>query len=640
MPHQQPRTHLALLGLLLLLLTLALGAWLLQTPPQVRGKSAALPLSGEQTPQQELAQDLALSDPRVQAHTVGRRSEVFGVRRVSAGQTTAASRACATADCRQVEIYLFDENTTITAIVNIETETVLDVLRQPGVQAGINKRLADRALEIALASPDVIQALGFRPLRADIAPVPGDLIGSSCDGDHLCAAPNFQLGDRILWAVVDLTEERLAGTFWTSMEPDPPGNATPSVAEGCPAPGNVSRNGWKLKYETTGSDGLHVYDVTYQGDQVLTSVKHLEWHADYGNGGYRDSTGCGDGGGGFSIQPYGQTQILPLYDEQGEEVGFELVQDFRMTNWGYYCNYRYEPHLQFFKGGSFRVASAIYGRGCSPDVIYRVPVRIDVAVNGDSGDYLSYWDGWQWVTADRELYRVPYVQAGAGPTQHTAEGYAWRVSDEGGGGYYVVADRGQFPHSRGDNPFVYFTQHHEAEGDTDMGVIGPCCFDDQRQGPDQYVNDEPIAGTNVVLWYVPQMQTDASTTNPYCWTFKGEPEPDTHPCIVGPLFVPSDPNEPTVAAFDARTAAFVNQPVAFKNASSGLPPLSYSWDFGDGSPTDATRNPVHAYAAPGVYTVKLTASNAWDTDSATLEVHVETAPTTLQLPLIVNNPDG
>lgn len=33
---------------------------------------------------------------------------------------------------------------------------------------------------------------------------------------------------------------------------------------------------------------------------------------------------------------------------------------------------------------------------------------------------------------------------------------------------------------------------------------------------------------------------------------------------------------------------------------------SWSWDFGDGSPPDSSRNPLHVYENPGVYTVTLT----------------------------------
>lgn len=71
------------------------------------------------------------------------------------------------------------------------------------------------------------------------------------------------------------------------------------------------------------------------------------------------------------------------------------------------------------------------------------------------------------------------------------------------------------------------------------------------------------------------------------------------------------------------TTVFTNQTVdAF--------PLTYSWDFGDGSPLDATTSPTHTYAAQSVYNVTLTATNSMGCSANT------TNPTTIYAPPIVN----
>ena len=44
-------------------------------------------------------------------------------------------------------------------------------------------------------------------------------------------------------------------------------------------------------------------------------------------------------------------------------------------------------------------------------------------------------------------------------------------------------------------------------------------------------------------------------------------------------------------------------------------PTSWLWNFGDGSPTSAVQNPQHVYASPGVYTVTLTSSNQYGTNT-------------------------
>ncbi|MGZ6642285.1 MAG: PKD domain-containing protein, partial [Solirubrobacteraceae bacterium] len=95
--------------------------------------------------------------------------------------------------------------------------------------------------------------------------------------------------------------------------------------------------------------------------------------------------------------------------------------------------------------------------------------------------------------------------------------------------------------------------------------------------------------------------------------------------VAGLLLMPAaSPATPGVASFGAsqngaRTIAFTGNTVGA---------TSWSWDFGDGSPADTAQNPTHAYAAPGDYTVTLTASDGIAPDiTATTPVHVYDAPT-------------
>lgn len=613
------RLSVKIIGLaLVLLVPIALLVYgFSQSTGVVRGKSSATPLSDQLSAEQQLAQDLALSDVRVQDYTVGRRSEVFGVRTVG-NHFSVSAAACASADCRQVEIYNFDENVAVSAIVNVDTQEVLDVLRQPGVHPGINKRLADLALDIALNHPDVIDELGFRPISADMAPVDSSLLGTACAEGHLCVGPTFELGDRVLWAIVDLTDETLAGLNYTDMVPNNPDDATLFEPDGCTTPGSIDRDGWTFDYEVTGTDGLRAANVRYNGQDVATSIKLLEWHADYGSSGYEDYTGCGGGGGGFPISPYGDTRIVDIRDMSLQIIGFEVIQDFRMGSWGNYCNYRYEQHLQFYNDGRFRVVSGAYGKGCGSNAIYRPIVRIDIAVDGDGNDTFATWDGAQWVDQATENW---WAQAGP----YTNEGYLWRVTDQAGAGFYIEPGQsGSFNDGgRGDNAYIYLTQHKSAEGDTDLGIIGDCCFDDHRQGPDQYVNGEAAADQNIVLWYVPQMETDASPSHYYCWTVSGEPNPETYPCFTGPMFHPVD-GDGAIAMSSAsiqmrgrllansttRAQAFIIVRGADGNRIADAD-VTVEWMLPDGSTTTATGATAangsvafqEANAAQGTYTI-------------------------------------
>jgi gliding motility-associated-like protein len=62
-------------------------------------------------------------------------------------------------------------------------------------------------------------------------------------------------------------------------------------------------------------------------------------------------------------------------------------------------------------------------------------------------------------------------------------------------------------------------------------------------------------------------------------------------------------SKPVADFFSPDTISCPTKPIVFSNASTG-PGLNYNWDFGDGNSSTAV-NPVHHYAADGLYTIKL-----------------------------------
>ena len=56
--------------------------------------------------------------------------------------------------------------------------------------------------------------------------------------------------------------------------------------------------------------------------------------------------------------------------------------------------------------------------------------------------------------------------------------------------------------------------------------------------------------------------------------------------------------------------------VVFTDMSSGSTPRTYQWNFGDGG-TSTAMNPTHTYTAAGVYTVSLTITNSYASDTMT-----------------------
>lgn len=72
------------------------------------------------------------------------------------------------------------------------------------------------------------------------------------------------------------------------------------------------------------------------------------------------------------------------------------------------------------------------------------------------------------------------------------------------------------------------------------------------------------------------------------------------------------PAVPPVANFNASTTSSCSGDITFFDLSSNTP-SDWLWDFGDGN-TSTLQNPTHTYASSGVYTVSLTATNAFGTD--------------------------
>jgi len=75
-------------------------------------------------------------------------------------------------------------------------------------------------------------------------------------------------------------------------------------------------------------------------------------------------------------------------------------------------------------------------------------------------------------------------------------------------------------------------------------------------------------------------------------------------------------NPPTANFSGSPTSGDYPLTVSFTDLSSGSP-TSWSWNFGDGVGTSTEQNPSYIYEAAGTYTVSLTATNAYGSDTET-----------------------
>jgi hypothetical protein len=81
----------------------------------------------------------------------------------------------------------------------------------------------------------------------------------------------------------------------------------------------------------------------------------------------------------------------------------------------------------------------------------------------------------------------------------------------------------------------------------------------------------------------------------------------------------------------------VGEEVHFSNHSTGSEPITYEWDFGDGSPPISEKNPTHTYTKAGQYTVTLSAVNGFGTAEPVFVNAKITVVTRIYAPLLMRS---
>ena len=536
--------------------------------PSARRVSAAL--ASDQTiltlengldDKQQKAQKLAVADAQFQAFARDPetnqpvRSEIMIVRpALPADLTDATAAACGKGDCYRVEMFNYNANATTVALVDIAKGDMVDVTFNPDVQPELPGYLADLAAQIAINSPEVAEALGFKP-GAGLAGMPGvktALNDSQCErSHHLCVGPTFLLHDqgRALWAIVDLTEGRLVGIRWTDTGQ---GDAEPVteqslqdavvMANFCEKVLPLARDGWDLGYSLTSSDGLEIKDVQFQGRPVLNSAKLVDWHVSYSGKdgfGYSDATGC---------PLFSTASVVAFNGPVPSRTSCRMVR-WSVSPWcrisAASCG-RCRATTATCSATSFTTtAASVSVRQPGPGLWQQRHLSSGGAdgVSGARGrggpTTIAEWNG-------DAVDALGEGRLGAGPPAPPTRRKATSSASPGDDGRATCGaqPRSIRRRSRGDNAFVYVTLAKPEEGDADMITIGPCCNTDYQQGPEKFMEPpEPITASDLVMWYVPQLKNDDTPGQEYCWVntkvVDGVLVNEIHPCAFGVLFVPA-----------------------------------------------------------------------------------------------------
>lgn len=507
---------------------------------------------------QQKAQQLAVRDGRFLFYSKDSvsgkplRNEIFGIYPARESDFAGRKYDWKNGSCFRVEMYNYALNLASIALTDVAKQTVLFVNHYPQAQPDLPPHLKKLAIDIAVASPDVAEALGYTPgsNEALMAATKTSLNRTRCERSrHLCVAPTFLKNGKALWAIVDLTDHRVAGIRWTGTGTTGPSVITERRLQNdkmtacfCEVETPVEKDGWKLNYMLTASDGLRISDVRFNNRPVLQSAKLVDWHVSYSNTdgfGYSDAVGCPE----FShaaVIANEPPAVRTLKNDAGAVLGFVLEQSFASEGWPGPCNYNYKQRYEFYTDGRFRVSCASLGRGCGNNGTYRPVYRI---VPAAEQAVFSEWNNNNWQNWNTEKWQLQGAQ-----TTYTPEGYQYKLETGNGNGFYMEPGKGQFGDGgRGDDAYVYITRWHadKEEGDADLVTIGPCCNTDYHQGPEKFIEPSPeqLGGAKLVIWYVPQMKNDNAKGREYCWaesfiTQTGTKEAKVYPCYAGPMFIP------------------------------------------------------------------------------------------------------
>ena len=508
-------------------------------------------LEGKLTSDEQMAQSIFIQDKEVQqfykdpVHGGKLLNEIFSVSNIRSSDITEATKSCNKENCKRVELYNYALNATVVGIVDVKQKKLRHLASYKETQPDVPPHLVELAMYIAQHDSMVIKEYGedYRQQKALMPGTKTALNRTKCQrSKHLCLAPTFIKGEKALWAIVDLTDLNVAGLRWTHVGATGMAVTERSMQNAkimelyCDKENEVEKDRWRFTFTMTRSDGLQLSDVSFDGKKLFNQVKLVDWHVSYSKTegfGDSDAIGCPE----FSTAAV--LAVEPPYIEpiisNGDTLGFLLGQRYYSEGWPTPCNYNYHQYYEFYKDGRFRPVAGSIGRGCGNNGIYRPVMRISLA--GDAMNVFEFTNGhWeQWKKEGWSLQSEQQIFEG--------DHHWFKFQDKKGKGLLLMANTGQMRDGgRGDHAYVYLSKHwpKRDEGDIDMPTIGPCCNQDHQQGPEKFINDESVQNTEMVLWYVAQVQNDDTKGKEYCWAESvlknGVYVPIIYPCYMGPMF--------------------------------------------------------------------------------------------------------
>lgn len=514
-------------------LAIAKGKQLLDMPAAVAGYPPAYLLDTASIEQ------VTLGDPAFQAALAGKDTVFHSAVPLTAGEARYwQDLGCEGMNCAFVTFYDYTDEGTIEGIVNLDNDEVVAQWVNTAARPGGSSEILPRVVAIAANDPQVRAILGEDIGAIDplMIPMSGWLGDNACRQDW-CVDLTFEDPSgtgRIYHVFVNLDQEVVARTFYTRARADRSA-AKPLAQRNAFTDGCHEQYGWNVCWEMTANDGINFRDATFNGQLIFSSAKIGQIEAWYPSwpGGYRDEIGFA-----ATVPPFGDTEITDLSD------GFEIRQLFtEFTRWpNCICCYRYEQTLRFYADGRFDLVFVSHGPGCDDVSIYRPFWRVDLDLDGAEGDEVWLFENAQWVEKAEEFETFPVVE------DLSPEGHKLATFD--GDLHYRWSMERTDPLGL-DEAYLFLLQWGELEGEGPI-TTGP---GDTFIPPRQWIDGEALSGENIVMWYVPLLNTKKGGP----WWCMPDPDPDFSPCDAVLRAEPSgeirQPTAEEVAQLQAETQA-------------------------------------------------------------------------------------
>lgn len=240
----------------------------------------------------------------------------------------------------------------------------------------------------------------------------------------------------------------------------------------------VERAGWSVGLRLTARGGMVLRDVTFHDQRVLQSASTPFVYVDY----------VGQSIGAFTDH-LGTTTAVP--EVRPTVDGFDIAVRYDAAG----PDYLYEHIWRFFGDGQFGCRMVVHGPGeeHSGGHTYFVPFRLDIDCGSGLRDSVDAWFGppsagtWSAQSTEGELLHAPRSR------------WDWSVVDRAAGRRVLL--RATDPaHDR-----CWAVRYRPEESFGALGVIQPGAPGTAGSVPVVYVGDESLQDSDVVLWYVAQV---------------------------------------------------------------------------------------------------------------------------------------